>query len=160
MPATLRSIKGKIVEVTIYLGDAETPEPDRDPDDFFTLWYRQHGITGKALEMAREAEEGGKAHAAIIELCVAAFVKWDLRPGATEEQMILLNEAVETGDAKAMTLLQKEIKTAVAEQEPVEISFDSLMENVPLDVLIIVFEQINESRRPNSNGIVKQSRKR
>lgn len=160
MPATLQTIRGKIVELPIYLGDKETPEAQRDADDFFTLWYRQHGITGAALEMARKAEEGGKAHAAIIELCVAAFVKWDLRPGATEEQMIRLNEMVESGDAVGVELVQEEIREFCADQKPVEISVDSLMENVPLDVLILIFEQINESRYPNSNGTAKQSRKR
>ena len=160
MPATLSTIRGKIVELPIYLGDSETPEEQRAADDFFTLWYRQHGITGKALEMARQAEEGGKAHAAIIELCVAAFVKWDLRPGATEDQLIRMNEAVELGDVAAMEAVQDEIKQTTAEQEPVEISFESLMENVPLDVLILIFEQINESRYPNSKGTVNPSRRR
>ena len=160
MPATLRSITGKTVDIQIYLGDPETPEKDRDPDDSFTLVFRQHGITGKILDMAADAEEGGQVHRGLCEICAKSFVSWDLRQGASDAQMDELRDAVDAGDDIAIAAIRKEIRQTVAEQTPIPITYEDLMEYVPLDVLVLIMEQIRESRSPNQNGIDKPSRKR
>ena len=56
--------------------------------------------------------------------------------------------------------VQAEIVNTTAEQNPIPITREDLLRDVPLDVLIITFEQINDSRNPNSKGTGKLSRKR
>lgn len=160
MPVTLQSIRGKTAEIDIYLGDPEIPVEERSRDDFFTLWYRQHSLTAKVERMAQEAEKGGRALEALVEMCLPVFVKWDLKLGATAEQMERLEDANRRGDTKAVAQIEAEIKETVAEQEPIPITKEDLIEYVPSSVLILILEQINESRRPNESGTEPPSRKR
>lgn len=152
MPATLQTIKGKIVEIQIYLGDPETPVEDRSPDDLFTLWYRQHNLTAKIEQLARDAERDGRALEALVEMCVPVFARWDLKLGATPEQMDRLDAAQREGNVELSALIQEEIRQTVEEQEPIPIDKESLIEYVPATVLMEILRQINESRSPNTNG--------
>lgn len=160
MPATLQSIKGKTTEIQVYLGDAATPVEERDPTDFFTLQYRQHNITGRIESLAREAEKDGRALEALCEMCVPVFVKWDLKLGATEEQMERLEAANQSGDSKAVAAIEAEIRETTEEQAPIPITKEDLMEYVPASVLVLILTQIQESRRPNESETGSQSRKR
>jgi hypothetical protein len=148
MPATLRSIKGKVAEITICL-EPDKPVEERTPDDFFTLQYRQHNLTGKVEAAAREAVRDDRALEALCEMCAPVFVKWDLKPGATEEQMEALETAMLANDLKEVERLEKEIKDTVAFQKPIPITKESLMEHVPATVLSMILDQIGESRSPN-----------
>lgn len=152
MPATLRSIKSKVTELSVYLGDPAIPEAERSPDDSFTLWFRQHAVTGQVEQLTKKAEDDGRVFESLCELCVPIFVKWDLKPGATDEQMDRLESAQLAGDSKAVAALEKEIKAATDEQPPIPITKESLMEFVPASVLVIILEAIAASRSPNTNG--------
>lgn len=160
MPATLRSISGKVAEIQIYLGDENIPVDERDPNDFFTLRYRQHNITAKVERTANEMTKEGRDLEALVDLCLPVFVKWDLKPGATDEQMERLEAANDAGDNAAINKIVDEIKETVDEQAPIPITKEDLIEYVPSSVLMLILTQINESRNPNSNGTGKSSRKR
>ncbi len=160
MPATLSSIKGKVTELSVYLGDPETPEAERSADDSFTLWYRQHNLTGKVEALAREAEKDGRVLEAVCETCVPVFVSWDLKPGASEEQIERLDHAHNAGDAEAIAAIEAEIRETTEQQEPIPITKEGLMNNVPISVLVLILTQINESRRPNDSATGSQSRRR
>jgi len=152
MPATLHSISGKTKDITIYLGDPDIPVEDRDPDDSFDLTYRAHGLTGKVVDMASKAEENGSLHISLCQICARSFIAWDLKAGPTDEQVERLRFAIDSDDAKAIAEIRREIKATVETQMPIEISYDSLMDNIPLDVLVTIINNINEARNPNRNG--------
>lgn len=152
MPATLSSIRGKKTEIRIYLGDPETPESERDPSDFFTLWYRQHNLTAKIERLAADAEKDGRALEALCEMCVPIFVRWDLKPGATDEQVARLEAAQAAGDGDRVREIEQEIRETTEEQSPIPITKEDLVEYVPSSVLTLILQQISESRRPNQNG--------
>lgn len=156
MPATLHSISGKTKDITIYLGDPDIPVEERDPDDSFDLTYRAHGLTGKVVDMASKAEENGAFHISLCQICARSFIAWDLKPGPTNEQVERLSFALDTDDVKKVAEIRREMKATVENQSPIEISYESLMENIPLDVLVLIVNQIGEARNPNRNGTGEQ----
>lgn len=159
MPATLHSIRGKTAEVRIYIGDPDIAEAERSADDYFTLYYRQHNLTGNIEKMARRAEDDNRQLEALVDMCLPVFESWDLKAGATEEQSERLRFAHRAGDTEAIRAIEEEIAETVQEQEPIPITKDGLMEYVPASVLILILEQINESRVPTKET-GKSSRKR
>lgn len=149
MAATLSSIRGRTTEIDIYLGDPTVPVEERARDEFFTLHYRQHSLTAKVERLAQDAEKEGRALEALVEMCLPVFVKWDLKLGATPEQMDELQTANRAGDTKAVARIEAEIKEHIANQEPIPLTKADLVEFVPASVLVLILEQINASRRPN-----------
>jgi hypothetical protein len=156
MPATLQSIRGKTVELFVYLGDPDVPEDDRSREDGFTLTYRQHNFTGNMEKLAKEAEKDGNIFESLCEICVPLFKSWDLKPGATEEQVERLEAAESAGDKAEAKAIRAEIVETVAEQEPIPITKDGLMEYVPVSVLVLIMTAIGESRNPNPSGTGKR----
>lgn len=148
MPATLRSIRGKTVELQVFL-DPDKPVEERSDDDYFTVRYRQHNLTAQVADLASKAEKDGRALDALIELCVPVFESWDLKPGATEEQIDRLNSAK---TAEAIRKIEAEIAETVDAQSPIPITKEALSEFVPASVLVLILNQIQESRGPNQNG--------
>jgi hypothetical protein len=148
MPATLRSIQGRVVELNVCL-DPDKPEDERTEDDFFTVRYRQHNLTRKIADLAQDAEKDGRVFEALVKMCIPVFESWDLKPGATDEQMERLNAATTQAE---IAKIEKEIREAVDAQEPIPITEDALSEFVPASVLVLILNQIQETRSPNQNG--------
>lgn len=156
MPATLRTLKGLVIQLPVYLGDPEKSEEDRTPDDFIDVWYRQHSYTAASEKLARESELAGTPSQGLAELCAAAFVKWTLKLGATEEQAEALDAAHAAGDAKKVQAVEAEIQKTIDEQEPIPITTANLMEHVPTSILMEILKAIGESRSPEANGTAPQ----
>lgn len=152
MPATLQSIRGKTIELFVYLGDPDIPEEERSKDDGFRLTYRQHNFTGNMEKLAKDAERDGNIFESLCEICVPLFKSWDLKPGATEEQVERLMAAESSGDATEVNAIRAEIAETVANQEPVPITKEGLMEFIPVSVLVLILTAIGESRNPNTSG--------
>jgi len=156
MPATLQSIRGKTVPLFIYLGDPEIPEDERSPDDGFTVTYRQHNFTGNMERLAKEAESDGRIFESLCEICVPLFESWDLKPGATAEQVDRLLAAQSAGNLNEEMAVRAEIEETVANQDPVPITKDGLMAHIPVSVLVLIITKISEMRNPNPKGTGKQ----
>jgi hypothetical protein len=162
MPATLRAIKGQVIDLAIYLGPAEKPEIERTEDDYINISYRVHSLTGLDERVAKLTADQGRELEALADTCLPVFVKWDLKPGATDEQVARQEElearlmALGTSEdrkslQKELTALNNEIKATVDAQEVIPITKDGLM-TVPSSVLFLILNAIQESRRPNETG--------
>ena len=150
MPATLSKIRGLTGELDIYLGDPDVPVDSRDPDESFHVVYRRHALTAKMDEMSRQAEKDGEAFSALCELCVPLFVRWDLRPGATDAQMEELELAHESGDHDRINRIEEEIRETTEAQNVVPIEKESLKEFVPASILVMILDQIGQANRPKA----------
>jgi hypothetical protein len=159
MPATLSSIRGKIVEIRICL-DPDKPEDERTPDDYFTLFYRSHNINAKIERLAIEAQKDGRQFQSLVEMCLPVFDRWDLKFGPSEEQTAELDRlADEIGKAapgstarqlaeQAYREYKADVDADVAAQSSIPITREGLSD-IPASVLMLILSQIGESRSPN-----------
>ena len=152
MPATLQTIKGKIVELQITL-DPDVPEKDRSEDDVFTVQYRAHSLNANVEAVAQRAAKDGRELEALVDMALSVLVSWDLKPGPSEDQLERLAAA---RDPKAASAIDAEIKATILEQEPIPITKEALME-VPASIFMLILTQIQESRNiPNPNGTARR----